>query len=41
MGEPEKAAAVFSNSLWTNPDDNQGVRYLIGQANTSLPWKSD
>ncbi|GAA2810848.1 hypothetical protein GCM10010441_39360 [Kitasatospora paracochleata] len=38
MGETEKAAAVFGNSLWTNPDDNQGIRYLIGQATAGVPW---
>ncbi|WP_327378798.1 hypothetical protein OG393_33345 (plasmid) [Streptomyces sp. NBC_01216] len=31
LGETAKAKAVFGNSLWTNPDDNQGVRYLIGR----------
>ncbi|MFE9769440.1 tetratricopeptide repeat protein [Streptomyces sp. NPDC005808] len=38
LGEPEKAAAVFGNSLWTNPDDNQGIRYLIKQVRAGVPW---
>ncbi|WP_344468730.1 hypothetical protein [Kitasatospora kazusensis] len=38
LGETAKAAAVFGNSLWTNPDDNQGIRYLIGQAEAGVPW---
>ncbi|MFE2326693.1 hypothetical protein ACFXD5_22665 [Streptomyces sp. NPDC059385] len=38
LGETERAAAVFRNSLWTNPDDNQGIRYLIGQTETGVPW---
>lgn len=37
-GETAKAAAVFGNSLWTNPDDNQGIRYLIGQVEAAVPW---
>ncbi|MEU6346253.1 hypothetical protein ABZ883_35480 [Streptomyces sp. NPDC046977] len=36
LGEMEKAAAVFRNSLWTNPDDNQGIRYLIGQVQAGV-----
>jgi hypothetical protein len=38
LGDTEKAAAVFGNSLWTNPDDNQGIRYLIGQVKAGTPW---
>ncbi|MFI8769388.1 hypothetical protein ACIGN6_31410 [Streptomyces sp. NPDC053792] len=38
LGETAKAATVFGNSLWTNPDDNQGIRYLIGQAKAGVPW---
>ncbi|MBV9025441.1 MAG: hypothetical protein JO362_16995 [Streptomycetaceae bacterium] len=38
LGETAKATAVFGNSLWTNPDDNQGVRYLIGQVKAGTPW---
>ncbi|MFD6465368.1 hypothetical protein [Streptomyces goshikiensis] len=40
LGETQKAVAVFSNGLWTNPDDNQGIRYLIGQAKAGAPWRS-
>ncbi|MGF1427516.1 hypothetical protein [Kitasatospora sp. LaBMicrA B282] len=38
LGESLKAAAVFGNSLWTNPDDNQGIRDLIGQVRVGVPW---
>ncbi len=38
LDENAKAAAVFGNSLWTNPDDNQGIRTLIGQAQAGAPW---
>lgn len=38
LGEPDKAAAVFDNSLFTNPDDNQGIRYLIGQVTAGVEW---
>lgn len=38
LGETKKAAAVFGNSLWTNPDDNQGIRYLVGQVKAGVPW---
>ncbi|MFI8280962.1 hypothetical protein ACIGBH_40060 [Streptomyces sp. NPDC085929] len=38
LGESAKAAMVFGNSLWTNPDDNQGIRYLIGQAKQGVLW---
>ncbi|MEU9700230.1 hypothetical protein [Streptomyces sp. NPDC047981] len=38
LGETAKAKAVLGNSLWTNPDDNQGVRYLIGQVKPGVPW---
>ncbi|MEW1760368.1 hypothetical protein AB0393_28140 [Streptomyces cyaneofuscatus] len=32
LGEQTKARAVFRNGLWTNPADQLGLRYLIGQA---------
>ncbi|MFJ8755341.1 hypothetical protein ACIREO_39445 [Streptomyces sp. NPDC102441] len=38
LGEHAKAATVFSNSLWTNPGDNQGIRYLIRQVQAGTPW---
>lgn len=38
LGETEKAAAVFDNSLWTNPYDNQGIRYLIGEVRAGVAW---
>lgn len=38
LGASDKAAAVFGNSLWTNPDDNQGTRYLIGQVKAGITW---
>ncbi len=38
-GETDVAAAVFRNSLWINPDDQQGVRYLIKQVADALPWQ--
>ncbi|MEU6381879.1 hypothetical protein [Streptomyces sp. NPDC046909] len=38
LGENAKAAAVFGNSLFTNPDDNQGIRTLIGQVQAGAPW---
>lgn len=41
LGENTKAAAVFGNSLWTNPDDNQGIRFLIGPAQAGAPWHAE
>ncbi|MFE1797756.1 hypothetical protein ACFW9L_16520 [Streptomyces sp. NPDC059517] len=41
LGETKKATAVFGNSLWTNPDDNQGCRYLIGQAKAGVAWTTE
>ncbi|MEY9842895.1 tetratricopeptide repeat protein [Streptacidiphilus sp. EB103A] len=41
LGDHARAAKVFRNSLWTNPDDNQGVRYLIKEVETGKPWHSD
>ncbi|MEU5417864.1 hypothetical protein [Streptomyces sp. NPDC020667] len=38
LGDTEKATAVFGNSLWTNPDDNQGIRYLIDQVSAGVAW---
>ncbi|GAU71450.1 hypothetical protein SSP35_40_00160 [Streptomyces sp. NBRC 110611] len=38
LGDTKKATAVFGNSLWTNPDDNQGIRYLIGQVKSGVAW---
>ncbi|WP_405895193.1 hypothetical protein OG612_45030 (plasmid) [Streptomyces sp. NBC_01527] len=38
LGETAKAAAIFDDSLWANPDDNQGIRYLIGQAKAGVLW---
>ncbi|MFE5332205.1 hypothetical protein ACFRCG_38065 [Embleya sp. NPDC056575] len=32
LGDTKRAATVFGNSLWTNPADNQGIRYLVGPA---------
>ncbi|MFD7663466.1 hypothetical protein [Streptomyces sp. NPDC059788] len=39
LGETAHATAVFGNSLWTNPDDNQGIRYLIGQVKAGARWR--
>jgi hypothetical protein len=41
LGETKKAETVFSNSLWTNPADNQGIRYLIGPAKKGAGWHPD
>ncbi|MBE8477485.1 hypothetical protein [Streptomyces justiciae] len=41
LGENAKAAAVFGNSLWINPDDNQGIRTLIGQVLADAPWRGE
>ncbi|MFB6984655.1 hypothetical protein ACNPQN_39090 [Streptomyces sp. NPDC056297] len=38
LAETSKAAAVMGNSLWTNPNDNQGVRHLISKVNKGTPW---
>lgn len=38
LAETSKAAAVMGNSLGTNPNDNQGVRYLISKVNKGTPW---
>ncbi|MER6914013.1 hypothetical protein ABT354_20260 [Streptomyces sp. NPDC000594] len=40
LGETAKATAVFTNSLFTNPDDQQGIRYLIGQTRSGVPWRA-
>lgn len=41
LGENTKAAAVFGNSLWTNPDDNQGIRTLIGPVLAGAVWHTE
>ncbi|MER6913997.1 hypothetical protein ABT354_20180 [Streptomyces sp. NPDC000594] len=41
LGETTRAAAVFDNGLWTNPDDNQGIRYLIRPVRAGAPWRPD
>ncbi|MBT1188204.1 hypothetical protein HET69_30570 [Streptomyces sp. CJ_13] len=41
LGETANAAVVFGNCLWTNPDDNQGIRYLIAQAKAGTPWNPE
>ncbi|WP_406511013.1 hypothetical protein [Streptomyces sp. NBC_00212] len=38
LGETGKAAAVLGSSLWTNPDDDQDIRYLIGQMEAGVAW---
>ncbi|MFJ5068167.1 hypothetical protein ACIQC7_17425 [Kitasatospora sp. NPDC088556] len=38
LAETSKAAVVMSNSLRTNPNDNQGVRHMISEVNKGTPW---
>lgn len=40
LGEYEAAATVQLNSLKTNPDDNQGIRFLIGQVQSGTAWRN-
>ncbi len=37
----EEAAAVFDRLLWLNPPDNQGVRFVLHDVKTCIPWKAD
>ena len=37
----EEAAAVFDRLLWLSPLDELGVRFVIGDARTHVPWHDD
>lgn len=39
LGRFDESFRVFERMLWLNPSDNQGVRFLIGEVRSSLPWE--
>jgi tetratricopeptide (TPR) repeat protein len=41
LGRFEEAERVFDRILWLNPSDNQGVRFVIGEARARKAWKED
>ena len=41
LGRVEAAAVVFERLLWLNPNDNQGVRFLIGPAREGEEWAQE
>jgi hypothetical protein len=40
LGRFEEAAHIFNRMLWLNPSDNQGVRFLIDDIRSKVPWKN-
>lgn len=36
-----EAERVFDRMIWLNPNDNQGVRFLIDEVRTQKPWTDD
>lgn len=38
LGNPDAARSIFYRLLWLNPQDNQGVRFLIDCIAEGLPW---
>jgi len=35
------AQRIFERMLWLNPDDNQGVRFLVDKVQTAEAWEED
>jgi hypothetical protein len=38
LGRTEDANALFDRMLWLNPSDNQGIRFLVGDVRSGVPW---
>lgn len=41
LGRFEAAVSIFDRMLWLNPSDNQGVRFIIGEARAKAPWRDE
>jgi tetratricopeptide (TPR) repeat protein len=39
LGRREEAIGVFERMLWLNPSDNQGIRFLLHDAERGLTWE--
>lgn len=39
LGHHDEAATVFNEMLWLNPTDNQGIRLLLPDVQTGMPWE--
>jgi len=37
----QDAERVFTRTLWLNPSDNQGVRFLLPEVRARMPWRDD
>jgi len=38
LGRFDEAGSVFDRMLWSNPSDNQGVRFLIDEVRRHTHW---
>ena len=38
LGRLKEAEEVFTRTLWLNPTDNQGVRFLLGEVSEGKVW---
>lgn len=38
LGELEKAREIFQRMIWMNPEDNQGVRFILADIDCGLSW---
>ncbi len=41
LGNRSEAEQVFERSLWLNPMDNQGARFLLARVKAGLPWTAE
>lgn len=39
LGRFEEAQKIFKRTLWLNPSDNQGVRFLIDGVRAGVQWE--
>jgi hypothetical protein len=37
----DEAGRVFQRMLWLNPNDNQGIRFMIDDVAAKEPWRPD
>lgn len=40
LGRIEDASALFDRMLWLNPSDNQGIRFLVRDVRSGVPWET-
>ena len=40
LGRFEEAERIFDRTLWLNPSDNQGVRFLIDGVRAKVTWEN-